>query len=432
MFKLVYKNRSDRAERTAAGNRTIPVWEILSMAVETLWSNKLRTGLTMLGVIIGIASVIAITSVGQGVQKSTEQQIQALGPDVLSVFSGAARSGNISQGFGSSSTLTWDDAKAIAQQAPSAQLVSAYLQRNAQVVYESQNNSTRIYGTDINYPEVRDIQIQNGRYFNQEELEIAKEVAVLGPTVESSLFQSGVNPIGQKIRIQGEAYEVIGVTEPKGSQGGTDRDDQILIPLTTMSARLVGNNALSGVSVNSILIKAANQEQLDAVQFQVTNLLRLRHNIYPPQPDDFRITNQADIISTFTNIVGLFTIMIVAIAGISLVVGGIGIANIMLVSVVERTREIGIRKAVGATNSAILNQFLAEAIVISVVGGGIGMGTGILIAFMAATIFKFPFVISTLSVITGLGLSLTVGLIAGVIPARNAAKLDPINALRSD
>lgn len=410
-------------------NRSLSVSEIISMAIETLWSNKLRTGLTMLGVIIGIASVIAITSVGQGVQKGTEQQIQSLGPDVLSVFSGSARSGNIRQGTGSSSTLTWDDALAIAEQAPSAQVVSAYLQRNAQVVYEGQNNSTPVYGTDLNYPQVREIKIQNGRYFSQEELDTASLVAVIGPTIENSLFNR-TDPIGKRIRIRGEAFEVIGVTESKGSQGGMDRDEVVFIPLTTMSARLVGNNALSGVSVNGILIKAG--EQLDAVQFQVTNLLRLRHNIYPPQEDDFRITNQADIISTFTNIVGLFTIMIVAIAGISLVVGGIGIANIMLVSVVERTREIGIRKAVGATNSAILNQFLTEAIVISTLGGGIGIGSGILIAFVAANIFKFPFVISILSVIAGLALSLTVGLLAGVIPARNAAKLDPITALRSD
>jgi putative ABC transport system permease protein len=410
-------------------NRPISITEIISMAVETLWSNKLRTGLTMLGVIIGIASVIAITSIGQGVQKGTEQQIQALGPDVLSVFSGSARSGNIRQGTGTSSTLTWDDAKAIAEQAPSAQIVSAYLQRNAQVVYEGQNNSTPIYGTDLNYPEVRDIKIQNGRFFNQEELDTASLVAVIGPTIENNLFNR-TEPIGKKIRIRGEAYEIIGVTEGKGSQGGMDRDEVVFIPLTTMSARLVGNNALSGVSVNAILIKGG--EQLDAVQFQVTNLLRLRHNIYPPQEDDFRITNQADVISTFTNIVGLFTVMVVAIAGISLVVGGIGIANIMLVSVVERTREIGIRKAVGATNSAILNQFLTEAIVISTLGGGIGIGSGILIAFGAANIFKFPFVISLLSIIAGLGLSLSVGLVAGVIPARNAAKLDPITALRSD
>ena len=410
----------------AKNTRTIPLLEILSMAAETLWSNKLRTGLTMLGVIIGISSVIAITSVGQGVQKGVEQQIQALGTDVIQILAGAARSGNVRQGVGSSSTLTWEDAKAIATEAPSA------LQRNAQVVYGGQNTSTTIYGTDLNYPEVRNTHPQQGRYFTQEELDTVAQVAILGPTVQRTLFGQGVNPIGERIRIQGEAYEVIGVMEPKGSQGPMDRDDQIFIPLTSMSKRLVGNNALVGVSVNGILVKGANQEELEAAQFQVTNLLRLRHNIYPPQADDFRLTNQADIVSTFTNIVGLFTVMVVAIAGISLVVGGIGIANIMLVSVVERTREIGIRKAVGATNSAILNQFLAEAIVISIAGGGIGMATGILLAFIAASTFKFPFVISLLSIIAGFGLSLSVGLLAGVIPARNASKLDPITALRSD
>jgi putative ABC transport system permease protein len=338
----------------------------------------------------------------------------------------------VRQGLGSSSTLTWEDAKAIATQAPSVELVSAYLQRNAQVVYSGQNTSTTIYGTDLNYPDVRNTYPQAGRYFTQEELNTAAQVAILGPTVKNTLFGQSSNVIGETIRIRGEAYKVIGVMEPKGSQGPMDRDDQIFIPLTSMSNRLVGNNALSGISVSGILVKSSSEEKLEAAQFQVTNLLRLRHNIYPPQADDFRLTNQADIVNTFSNVVGLFTIMVVAIAGISLVVGGIGIANIMLVSVVERTREIGIRKAVGATNSAILNQFLAEAIMISIIGGCIGVVSGIVIAFGAANIFKFPFVISLLSVIAGFGLSLSVGLVAGVIPARNASKLDPITALRSD
>ena len=412
--------------------RPVSMGEILSMAIEALWSNKLRTGLTMLGVIIGIASVIAISSIGQGVQKNVEQQIQALGTDVLQIFPGAARSGNVRQGLGSSSTLTWQDAKAIQENAPSAQIVSAYLQRSTQVVYGGQNTSTTVYGTDLNYPDARNIHPQEGRFFTQEELDTAKQVTVIGPTLLRNLFGQGANPIGEKIRIQGEAYEVIGVMEAKGSQGQMDRDDAAYIPLTIMSARIVGNNALTGVSVSSILVKNSNQQQLEAAQFQVTNLLRLRHNIYPPQEDDFRITNQADIVNTFSTVVGSMTLMVVAIAAISLFVGGIGIANIMLVSVVERTREIGIRKAVGATYSAILSQFLAESVLISTLGGGIGILSGISIAFSAATIAKFPFVISVLSVIVGFGLSFLVGLVAGVIPARNAAKLDPITALRSD
>ncbi|MEH1911160.1 MAG: ABC transporter permease [Nostoc sp.] len=402
------------------------------MAMEALWRNKLRTGLTMLGVIIGIASVIAITSVGQGVQKATEQQIQSLGTDVLQVFAGAARSGGISQGMGSSSTLTWEDAKAIQEEAPAAKVVSAYLQRPGQIVYEKLNNSTNIVGTDLNYPEARNTSLTQGRFFTQEEMDSAKSVVILGPTVRDELFGTGKNPVGEQIRIQRNIYEVIGVFENKGSEGPMDRDDQVFIPLTNMSSRIVGNNALKGFAINGIYVKLANQEQSATAQFQVVNLLRLRHNLNSSQSDDFSIRNQTDVVNTFTTVVGLFTMMVVAIASISLLVGGIGIANIMLVSVVERTREIGIRKAVGATNSAILNQFLAESVVISTAGGGIGMGIGIGIAFGAAMIFHFPFVVSVWSVVCGFGLSFIVGLLAGVIPARNAAQLDPIAALRSD
>lgn len=405
--------------------------EILAMATDALWSNRLRTGLTMLGVIIGIGSVIAISAVGQGVQKSTEQQIQALGTDVLQVSAGAARNGNVRQAAGSSSTLTWEDAKAIQAEAPSVSLVAAYLQSAGQVVYGETNASTTIAGTDLNYPEVRNTRPVEGRYFTQAELDTQQQVAVLGPTVRSELFGQA-NPVGEQIRINGEQYDVIGVMERKGSQGRLDRDDVVYIPLSAMSARIVGNNALAGVSINSVFVKAPTQADMDAAQFQITNILRLRHNIYPPMADDFRITNQAEIISTFTNVVGTMTVMVVAIAGISLLVGGIGIANIMLVSVVERTREIGIRKALGATNGAILSQFLAESVIISTLGGGLGVGIGIGIAFGAATAFSFPFVISGWAIVAGVGLSFTVGLLAGVIPARNAAQLDPIAALRSD
>ncbi|MFN6481458.1 MULTISPECIES: ABC transporter permease [unclassified Nostoc] len=424
--------RLPRRIATSRRAHTVSVIEILSMAMEALWRNKLRTGLTMLGVIIGIASVIAITSVGQGVQKATEQQIQSLGTDVLQVFAGAARSGGISQGMGSSSTLTWEDAKAIQEEAPAAQVVSAYLQRPGQVVYEKLNNSTNIVGTDLNYPEARNTSLTQGRFFTQEEMENAKSVVVLGPTVRDELFGTGKNPVGEQIRIQRNIYEVIGVFEKKGSEGPMDRDDQVFIPLTNMSSRIVGNNALKGFAINGIYVKLANQEQSATAQFQVVNLLRLRHNLNSSQSDDFSIRNQTDVVNTFTTVVGLFTMMVVAIASISLLVGGIGIANIMLVSVVERTREIGIRKAVGATNSAILNQFLAESVVISTAGGGIGMGIGIGIAFGAAMIFHFPFIVSIWSVVCGFGLSFIVGLLAGVIPARNAAQLDPIAALRSD
>lgn len=405
--------------------------EVLGIATEALWSNKLRTGLTMLGVVIGIASVTSITSIGQGIQKNVSQQIQSLGTDVLQVMPGAARSGNVFQGAGSISTLTWEDAKAIANGAPSAKIVSATLQRSAQAVYGGTNTNTTVYGADINYPEARNTHPQIGRYFTQEELNQAAQVAVLGSTVQRKLFGNATG-LNEKIRVQGEIYRVIGVMESKGSQGPFDRDDTIFIPLTTMSSRIVGNNAIRGVSVNTIWIKGENQDALTAAQFQVTNILRLRHNIYNPDNDDFRIMNQSDLISTFSNVIGVLTILVVAIASISLVVGGIGIANIMLVSVVERTREIGIRKALGANNSAILTQFMIEAVSISTIGGIVGAGSGVLIAFVSSLLFSFPFVVSGESIIVGFVLSTAVGLVAGVIPARNAARLDPIAALRSE
>ncbi|NJR60568.1 MAG: FtsX-like permease family protein [Cyanobacteria bacterium CRU_2_1] len=407
------------------------------MAAEALWSNKLRTLLTMLGMIIGITAVIAITSIGQGVQKSTEQQLQNLGTNILQVQAGAARSGNVSQGSGSASTLTWEDAQAIQSQVLAADLVSAYLQQTAQVVAEQQNTSTTIIGTDVNYADVRNTHPQEGRFFTQAEIDGAKPVAVLGPTVRDELLGVGRMAIGSKIRIQGESYDVIGVMEVKGSQGSFNLDELIYIPLTNMSARLVGNNALAGIAVRGIYVTVNTSDltladPMAAAQFQITNLLRVRHDIFPPASDDFRITNQADLINTLTNIVGMFTVMVVAIAAISLVVGGIGIANIMLVSVVERTREIGIRKAIGATNTAVLNQFLTEAAVIAIMGGAVGIGLGVAIGLATALVFQFPFVVSLWSIVLGFGLSFIIGLVAGVVPARNAARLDPIAALRSD
>jgi putative ABC transport system permease protein len=406
--------------------------EVAEMAIAALWSNKLRSGLTMLGVIIGISSVISISSIGQGVQKSTEDSIRGLGTDVLQVMAGAVQSGGVSQSQGSSTTLTWEDAQAIAQEAPSATVVAAYLQRNTQVVYGEKNSSTTVYGTDLNYPAARNTFPKTGRFFSTEELNSAASVAVIAPTVQKNLFPVNVNPIGQKIRVQGEIYEVIGIMEAKGSQGPQDRDDAVYVPLTSMSARIIGNNALMGISVNGIYIKSIDETQLETAMFQVANILRLRHGITHPDDDDFRITNQADILKTFTTILSLLTVMIVAIAGISLVVGGIGIANIMLVSVVERTREIGIRKALGATDGAVLSQFLTESVVISMVGGSLGIFFGVGITFVSATAFQFPFIVSTNAVLIGFGLSTAVGLAAGVIPAKSAAALDPIVALRSD
>ncbi|MEH2137860.1 MAG: ABC transporter permease [Nostoc sp.] len=419
---------------TLIRSSSVSAVEILTMALETLWSNKLRTALTMLGIIIGIMAVIAVTAIGQGTQKATELQLQSLGTDILQVQAGASRSGAVQQGAGSATTLTLEDAQAIAQQVLGVDRVSAILQQSAQVVYGENNDSMTIIGTDVNYPDVRNTHPQTGRFFTEEEVNAAKPLAVLGPTARDELLGSGSIAEGAQIRISGQTYDLIGVMETKGAQGPQNPDEQIYIPLTNMSARLVGNNAVKGIAIRGIYVKVKSQEQLDAAQYQTTNLLRVRHGIYPEKgdKDDFRTVNSADIINTLTSTSKLFTVMIVAVAVISLIVGGIGIANIMLVSVVERTREIGIRKAIGATSTAILSQFLAEAVVIAVIGGVIGIGLGIAIAFAASNLFKFPFVISLWSILFGFGLTFVIGLLAGVIPARNAASLDPITALRSD
>ncbi|MBD1856204.1 MULTISPECIES: ABC transporter permease [Leptolyngbya] len=431
MQKSAKTQSTHRSRRSR--KRRVPLGEVLLMSIATLWSNKLRTGLTMLGVVIGISSVIMITSIGQGVQKSTELKIQELGTNVMLVLAGAAKTGGISQGAGSATTLTWEDAKAIAKQVPPAKSVTAFLQRGSiQVVRGNRNTTTLLVGADLNLPTVRNIQTQVGSYFSQADLDAARPMAFLGSKVRDQMFDPNESPIGADLRIQGKRYTVTGVAESKGSAGGQDLDDVIYIPLTNMSAQIVGNNALTGVAITGFWLEAINGDQLNSAQFQVTNILRLRHRIRPPAVDDFRITNLVDIISTFSSVMGSLTLMVGAIAGISLVVGGIGIANIMLVSVMERTREIGIHKAVGATSIAILSQFLTESILISTIGGVMGVGLGVGLAFVAATIFKFPFIVPLWSIGVGFSLSLVVGVLAGGIPARNAAKLDPISALHSE
>lgn len=419
---------------TPPDSSTPSIAEVIGMATESLWNNRLRSSLTMLGVIIGIGAVVTVTSVGQGVQKETEEQIQSLGTNVMHVMAGSANVGGIRQGVGTASTLTWQEAETIAQQVTTAQAVTAYIQRpGAQIVYDEQNVSTSLIGTDLNYPKVKNIYPEQGQFFTQSDLDAASPVAVLGSDVYDDLFGAGTNAIGQNIRIRGKLYRVIGVMESKGAVGNQNQDDAVYIPLTNMSADIVGNNALSGTAITGLWLSTQNSDQLDIAEFQVTNLLRLMHDIDPAnESDDFSIINQVDIINTFSAVVGLFTTMVAAIAGISLIVGGIGIANIMLVSVVERTREIGIRKAVGATDTAILNQFLVEAVVISTIGGGVGILFGVTTSAMVALLLSIPLVIAPWSVVAGVTLSAIVGLLAGVIPAQNAARLDPIVALRSE
>ncbi|MCS7030553.1 MAG: ABC transporter permease [Gloeomargarita sp. SKYG116] len=405
--------------------------DVLEMAWRSLGTRRLRAFLTMLGVVIGIASVIVVTAVGQGVQLATAREIQNLGTNLLQVQGTPPRVRGIAQAGGTTSTLTWEDAQAVAAQAPSVQLVAPYLTRQRQVTYGTENTFTLVNGVDENFWEVRQFTVAAGRVFTPMELDTAQSLVVLGATVARDLFGQE-SPLGKSVRIQGDRYEVIGVLAPKGTTGGFDQDDQVFIPLKNMAARIVGQNALQGIAISGFWVQVPDESEMEAAQFQITNLLRIRHNIYPPQPDDFRINNQGDIISAFTAITGLLTVMVGAIAAISLVVGGIGIANIMLVSVVERTREIGIRKAVGATQAAILQQFLAEAVLVSLCGGVIGLLLGVALAWGVAQTLRIPFALAPWAMGVSLVLSAVVGLVAGVAPAQYAARLDPIVALRTE
>ncbi len=413
--------------------RGVDIAETVGLAWASLLSNKLRAMLTMLGVIIGIGAVITMVTIGRGAQAQTEKQLKSLGSNLIFVMSGAANFGSAaSQGAGSATTLNWEDAKAIEKTASAVAAVAPTLSSRFQIVWAGKNTNTSVQGTTPSYVEVRDFLPLTGRFFNQAELDQAARVAVLGQTVVDTLGLTPESALGKNIRIRGEDFLVIGTLEYKGTDQFRDQDDQVVIPLTTMASRIVGVNSLNGVSLNSIAVSAKGPDQMDATQFQITNLLRLRHKIVPPQSDDFIIRNQADLVSASNNVSGIFTILLGGSAAISLVVGGIGIMNIMLVSVTERTREIGVRKAIGARPSDILWQFLIEAVVLALTGGLLGIALGVGASVLTSLALDWPVSISIEAVALSFGVCLAIGLFFGVYPARQAARLDPITALRSD
>ncbi len=413
--------------------RGVDIAETIGLAWGSLLSNKLRAMLTMLGVIIGIGAVITMVTIGRGAQAQTEKQLKSLGSNLISVQSGTANFGSAaSQGAGSATTLNWDDAKSIESTASAVAAVAPMLSNRAQVVWGEKNTNTSIQGTTPSYVEVRDFLPLTGRFFNQAELDQGSRVAVLGQTVVDTLGLTPKSALGKNIRIRGEDFLVIGTLEYKGADQFRDQDDQVVIPLTTMAGRIVGTNSLNGISLNSISVSAKSPEQMDAAQFQITNLLRLRHKIFPPLSDDFIIRNQADLVNASNNVSGIFTSLLGGSAAISLVVGGIGIMNIMLVSVTERTREIGVRKAIGARSNDILWQFLIEAVVLALTGGLLGIALGIGASVLTSLVLDWPVNISIEAVALSFGVSLVIGLFFGVYPARQAARLDPITALRSE
>ena len=399
--------------------------ELLKMAGLSLIANKLRTFLTMLGIIIGVCSVIAMVSVGQGVKKNVVDSISRLGSNMLIVMSGSSNRGGVRGGAGSVQTLTYEDAEAIKSKVKNIDFVSPTVQTSSQVVYGHENWSTTVTGVVPEYAAIQSLTMQSGIFFSSHDVDVRNRVAVIGSTVATNLFGT-VNPVGKKIRIGNAPYTVIGLVASRGqSSGGQDQDDIVLIPLTTAQERLLGITY-----VRSINVQVSTSDKMDEVQANIEKLLRQRHRIRQGSDDDFNVRNLTSLMETMNETTTMITLLLGSIAGISLIVGGIGIMNIMMVSVTERTREIGIRKAIGATYNSIMLQFLIESTMISILGGIIGIAVGIGLSKAISQFGEFTTVISGLSIAASFGFSLFVGIFFGMLPARKAARLDPIDALR--
>ena len=403
------------------------VVESIQMAGRTLLSNKLRSALTMLGIVIGNASVIAMIGIGEGGQKFVTKQLESLGPNVLFVIPGNQETQRIT--FDVPKTLVLADAEAIATQVPTVVGVAPELNRRQLVTYRNQNTNVNIIGTSPSFPAIREFEIDKGRFFSQIDQKRSNRVAVLGADLTERLF-GDTNPVGKQLQIKNVSFQIIGVLAEKGSGlGGADYDEAALVPITTAANRLIGRNSPYGIALDYLVASAKDGDSVEAAEFQIANLLRLRHNIVGE--DDFTVRSQKDALQTVAQVTGALTIMLAAIASISLFVGGIGIMNIMLVSVTERTQEIGLRKAIGATQKDILLQFIIEAIIVSVAGGMIGTGLGVSGVTLVSVFTPLEAAISPTAIATTVGVSGGIGLFFGVVPARRAAKLDPIVALRS-
>lgn len=402
--------------------------DTLQETYTALSANKVRSGLTVLGIVIGIASVIAMVSIGQGAQTSIQSNIQSLGSNLVQVNPGNQRGPGgfgVAGGRGTSKTLTYDDAKAIQSSVSGINALSPELSGRYQITAKGTNTNTSVVGVAPDYLVVRNVQLESGLFVGEVHLSSAAKVAILGPTARDDLFGEGANPIGQSIRINKLEFKVIGVTVAKGGSGFSNPDDIIYIPLTSAQRYLAG-----GRHVSSIGIQAESSEAMATVQEDVTQLLNKRHRIEDDAEPDFSVMNQNDLLSTMSSITQTFTILLAAIAGISLVVGGIGIMNMMLTTVTERTREIGLRKAIGATKADISRQFLAEAIALTLLGGGFGVALGACIAYGLTASGVLQTTISLNSIGLAFGVSASIGVLFGWYPARRAASLNPIEALR--
>ena len=400
--------------------------ESVSIAFQALVANKLRSILTMLGIIIGVAAVIAMVSIGMGVREQVQSSIASLGSNMLIVTPGSATTkGGVRSGAGSSIKLKLEDAEAIRDNIKNIDYVSPMVSRSYQIVSGNQNWNTSVQGVMPEYMAIRSLSVGSGTFISMQDINSRNRVAVIGSTVAENLFGE-INPTGQNIRINNTPYQIIGVLDTKGqSSMGQDQDDVVIIPLTTAQERLIGITY-----IQSINIQVTTAEAMDQVQTEVENLMRQRHKIFGNQENDFRVMNLTSLMEMMSETTGMITLLLGSIAAISLLVGGIGIMNIMMVSVTERTREIGIRKALGATFHNIMMQFLIESIVMGVIGGLIGIVFGCAAAWAISHFGGFNTVITLAPILLSFSFSVGIGLFFGIYPARKAALLDPIEALR--
>lgn len=402
---------------------------LVDLFKETIWAltgNKVRSGLTILGIVIGVASVITMVAIGQGSQKTIQEKIQSIGSNLIMIYPGSQSSGSVRGARGGAQTLKVDDVEAIESEVQGVSGVAPEISNRYQVTYKGNNTNTRVLGVTPAYSSVKNVEVESGMFISDQHLKKSSKVAVLGPTVVEDLFGEDVDPVGSTIRINKIDFEVIGVTVSKGGSGMNNSDDAIYVPFDTARHFLSGTEYVSTINV-----AAESQDAMTSVQEQIEELLLKRHKIDNADDADFSIMNQTDIISTATSITNTFTILLSSIAGISLLVGGIGIMNMMLTTVTERTREIGLRKAVGIKKFYINMQFLVEAIMLTFLGGAIGVFLGWIASLIIPKFYSsLATEISMSSVFLAFGVSAAVGIIFGFYPARRAANLSPIEALR--
>ena len=401
-------------------------YEILRIAFDALMRNKMRSVLTMLGIIIGVGAVIAMVAIGQGAQVQVDAQISSLGTNVLLIFPGSFTAGAVRTGAQTGTTLTEDDGLAIKEQCPAVAYLSPMLRTGAQVVYGDYNWGTSLQGGSPDFFSIRDWHVQDGDFFSDADVRGATKVCLLGKTVADNLFQ-GDDPVGKTIRVRNIPFRVVGTLQPKGqNMMGQDQDDIIVLPYTTLQKRMMGAN----VHACGFTASAKSKSQMLEAQQQITDLLRARHKLGPSDDNDFTIRNQTEIAEASASTSKVMTTLLASIASVSLIVGGIGIMNIMLVSVTERTREIGVRMSIGARKRDILTQFLMEAIVLSLLGGVVGIGLGVVGSSLVSKIAGWPTFVTGSSVGVSVVFSMLVGVFFGYYPARKASLLHPIDALR--